>query len=181
MNETNPIGTYTWPETAVNAPTVTTNCTYNTLLLMNGTNCLKMGQGESPYAVASRSCGGAHLWNPTVGPGCVTTVTYNFRLIGDPDCGAVSQGDVPFVRLLISTTIFSMHMHQQLTAGSVVQAVNQLTSIVTSSNTNDQTANNVAAVAFVLTSTVSLLNNTKLTVDTKVRYLRLVIECYTVN
>eukprot|EP00731_Ephydatia_muelleri_P031789 Em0023g296a len=143
MNETNPIGTYTWPETAVNAPTVTTNCTYNTLLLMNGTNCLKMGQGESPYAVASRSCGGAHLWNPTVGPGCVTTVTYNFRLIGDPDCGA------------------------QLTAGSVVQAVNQLTSIVTSSNTNDQTANNVAAVAFVLTSTVSLLNNTKLTVDTK--------------
>eukprot|EP00731_Ephydatia_muelleri_P031794 Em0023g301a len=143
MNETNPIGTYTWPETAVNAPTVTTNCTYNTLLLMNGTNCLKMGQGESPYAVASRSCGGAHLWNPTVGPGCVTTVTYNFRLIGDPDCGA------------------------QLTAGSVVQAVNQLTSIITSSNTNDQTANNVAAVAFVLTSTVSLLNNTKLTVDTK--------------
>ena len=91
MNETNPIGTYTWPETAVNAPPVTTNCTYNTLLLMNGTNCLKMGQGESPYAVASRSCGGAHLWSLTVGPGCVTMVTYNFRLIGDPECGAVSK------------------------------------------------------------------------------------------
>eukprot|EP00731_Ephydatia_muelleri_P031717 Em0023g224a len=143
MNETNPIGTYTWPETAVNASTVTTNCTYNTLLLMNGTNCLKMGQGESPYAVASRSCGGAQLWSLTVGPGCVTTVTYNFRLIGDPECGA------------------------QLTAGSVVQAVNQLTSIITSSNTNDQTANNVAAVAFVLTSTVSLLNNTNLSDNTK--------------
>eukprot|EP00731_Ephydatia_muelleri_P035718 Em0151g10a len=143
MNETNPIGTYTWPETAVNAPPVTTNCTYNTLLLMNGTNCLKMGQGESPYAVASRSCGGAHLWSLTVGPGCVTTVTYNFRLIGDPDCGA------------------------QLTAGSVVQTVSQLTNIVTSSNTNDQTTNNVAAVAFVLTLAVSLLNNTNLSDNTK--------------
>ena len=166
MNETNPIGTYTWPETAVNASTVTTNCTYNTLLLMNGTNCLKMGQGESPYAVASHSCGGAHLWNPTVGPGCVTTVTYNFRLIGDPDCGAVSKGDTCVVWLLIATVI--LYIHKEITAGSVVQTVNQLTSIVTSSNTNDQTTNNVAAVAFVLTSTVSLINDTNLSDNTKV-------------
>ena len=105
VTETNLIGTYVWPETVVNAPPVTMNCTHNTVLLMNGTNCLKLGQGESPAAVASRSCGGAHLWNPTVGPGCVTTVTYNFRLIGDPDCGAVSKDDTLVFRLLMATSI----------------------------------------------------------------------------
>ena len=62
-----------------------------------------------------------------------------------------------------------MNIPQQLTVGSVVQAVNQLTNVITNSNANDQTANNVAAVAFVLTSTVSLLNNTMFTVDAMVR------------
>ena len=66
---------------------VNMSCTYNPILKANGTNCLK--QGESPTAIATRVCGGAHLWNPTVGPGCVTTITYNFRIIGDPNCGAV--------------------------------------------------------------------------------------------
>ena len=59
--------------------------------------------------------------------------------------------------------------HQKLTADKAVQAVSQLTTIITGSSTNDQTAGNVAAVAFVLTSTVSLLNNTKFSVDEKVR------------
>ena len=97
-NETNAIGTYVWPETAVNAPPVTMNCTNNAPLLKKGDKCLKEGQGESRDAVASRSCGGVYSWSPTVGPKCVTTVTYDFRLTGDPDCGAVSKGDVPVVR-----------------------------------------------------------------------------------
>ena len=104
-NETNAIGTYVWPETAVNAPPVTMNCTNNAPLLKKGDKCLKVGQGESPSAVASRSCGGAHLWNTTVGPGCVTTVTYSFRLIGDRDCGAVRKGETLVVRLLIAIAI----------------------------------------------------------------------------
>ena len=66
----------------------------------------------------------------------------------------------------MSTAI--IHIHQRLTAGSIVQTVSQLTSIIASSNTNDQTANNVAAIAFVLTSSVSFLNITSLTENTKV-------------
>ena len=88
-NDVTLFGTYVWPETEVNPAPVTLNCTYNRVLYQNGTNCLK--QSESPDAVATRICSGVRLWDLAVGPGCITTVTFNFRTVGDPDCGAVSE------------------------------------------------------------------------------------------